>query len=358
MVTADVEHSKLQSSNSDPDSKSSLSVGTANTTTLETRLVSVGVAAGAFSGGIASSIAVNNISTKVTGNIVGSVLAADAVDVHTTNALAVHDAVGTGAGALEVGIGVGVDVTTVNDSVSTIVDNSTVKAADTLSINTETQRETDSTVAGVGVGALSVAVNVLSVTVNDGIGSLEDVNDEEAGSSFSHNGMLVEAVNEVNNTTGRVLADKVAGMTADEKQKMQEKSETGADAGDKVSGAGVHTYVRGGSALEAVNGALTVNNTERNDADLNGGSGSLGLLAVNVADVVYHRNEKNNIAVADSTVKGGSIALTATQGNVDPRPYRAGTGRRCRDRRRVCRDYSQRQHRCFGESRCADSGRR
>ena len=93
-------------------------------------------------------------------------------------------------------------------------------------INTETQRETDSTVAGVGIGALSVAVNVLSVTVNDGIGSLEDVNDEEAGSSFSHNGMLVEAVNEVNNTTGRVLADKVAGMTADEKQKMQEKSET------------------------------------------------------------------------------------------------------------------------------------
>lgn len=316
VVTADVEHSKLQSSNSDPDSKSSLSVGTANTTTLETRLVSVGVAAGAFSGGIASSIAVNNISTKVTGNIVGSVLAADAVDVHTTNALAVHDAVGTGAGALEVGIGVGVDVTTVNDSVSTIVDNSTVKAADTLSINTETQRETDSTVAGVGVGALSVAVNVLSVTVNDGIGSLEDVNDEEAGSSFSHSSMLNEAVNEVNNKTGRVLADKVAGMTADEKQKMQEKSETGADAGDKVSGAGVHTYVRGGSALEAVNGALTVNNTERNDADLNGGSGSLGLLAVNVADVVYHRNEKNNIAVADSTVKGGSIALTATQGNV------------------------------------------
>ena len=229
-----------------------------------------------------------------------------------------------------------------------------MKAADTLSINTETQRETDSTVAGVGIGALSVAVNVLSVTVNDGIGSLEDVNDEEAGSSFSHNGMLVEAVNEVNNTTGRVLADKVAGMTADEKQKMQEKSETGADAGDKVSGAGVHTYVRGGSALEAVNGALTVNNTERNDADLNGGSGSLGLLAVNVADVVYHRNEKNNIAVADSTVKGGSIALTATQGNVTDNKTDAIRA----DRRRVCRDYSQRQHRCFGESRCADSGRR
>ncbi len=316
VVTADVEHSKLQSSNSDPDSKSSLSVGAANTTTLETRLVSVGVAAGAFSGGIASSIAVNNISTKVTGNIVGSVLAADTVDVHTTNALAVHDAVGTGAGALEVGIGVGVDVTTVNDSVSTIVDNSTVKAKDTLSINTESQRETDSTVAGVGIGALSVAVNVLSVTVNDGIGNLEDVNDEEAGSSFSHKDMLDEAVKEVNNTTGRVLADKVAGMTADEKQKMQEKSETKADYGDNVSGAGVHTYVRGNSALEAVNGALTVNNTERNDANLNGGSGSLGLLAVNVADVVYHRNEKNNIAVADSTVKGGSIALTATQGNV------------------------------------------
>ena len=316
VVAANVVNSEVKNSNASSDPKSSLSVGAANATTLETRLVSAGVAAGAFSGGIASSIAVNNINTKVTGSIVGSQLAADTINVSTTNALAVHDAVGTGAGALEVGIGVGVDVNTFNDSVSTIIDNSSVKATDTLSINTKTQRETDSTVAGVGIGALSVAVNVLSVTVNDGIGNLEDVKDDEAGNSFSHSAMLNEAVQKVNDKTGRVLADKVAGMTDAEKQAMQNKSSTGADTGNNVNGAGVHTYVRGSSALEAVNGALTVNNTERNDADLNGGSGSLGVIAVNVADVVYHQNQLNNVLVDSSSVKGGSVSMTAQQGNV------------------------------------------
>ena len=316
VVAANVVNSEVKNSNAASDPKSSLSVGAANATTLETRLVSVGVAAGVFSGGIASSIAVNNINTKVTGSIVGSQLAADTVNVNTANALTVKDAVGTGAGGLEVGIGVGVDVNTFNDSVSTIIDNSSVKATDTLSINTKTQRETDSTVAGVGIGALSVAVNVLSVTVNDGIGNLEDVKDDETGSSFSHKDMLNEAVQKVNDKTGRVLADKVAGMTDAEKQAMKEKSETGAVPGDNVSGAGVHTYVKGESTLEAVNGALTVNNSERNDADLNGGSGSLGVLAVNVADVVYHQNQLNNVLVDNSSVKGGSVSMTARQGNV------------------------------------------
>ena len=173
-VTANVENSDIKAhAKAEGDAtKSSMSVGAANKTTLESQLVSVGVAAGLFSGGIASSIAVNNIDTNVTSRIVGSELTADIININTANELKMKDATGTGAGGLEAGIGVGVDVNTFNDTVSTIVDNSTLKAVDTLSVNTETQRETDSTVAGVGIGALSVAVNVLSVTVNDGIGNL------------------------------------------------------------------------------------------------------------------------------------------------------------------------------------------
>ena len=105
-----------------------------------------------FSGAIASSVAVNNIDTRVTSRIAGSELTADTVTVDTTNALKVKDATGTGAGALLGGIGVGVDVNTFNDTVSTIVDKSTVKANDTLAVNTKTQREVGNTVVGVGVG--------------------------------------------------------------------------------------------------------------------------------------------------------------------------------------------------------------
>ena len=39
-------------------------------------------------------------------------------------------------------------------------------------------------------------------------------------------------------------------------------------------------------------------------------------MAVNVADVVFHLNEMSDIAVMDSSVEGGSVSMTAHQGNV------------------------------------------
>ena len=67
---------------------------------------------------------------------------------------------------------------------------------------------------------------------------------------------------------------------------------------------------------KAASGAVTITNTELNDADLNGGSGSTGAAAVNVADVVYHLNELNVISVKNSSLEGGSVSLTTHQGNV------------------------------------------
>ncbi len=333
VALADIENSKLKvHDRAEGDTtKSDLSIGAANNTKLEATLVSVGVAAGLFSGGVASSIAVNNIDTNVTSRILGSELTADTINVDTTNELKVKDATGTGGGALMAGIGVGVDVNTFNDSVSTIVDHtgegntenkSTLKANDTLSVNTKTQRDIDATVAGVGIGGAGISVNVLAVTVNDGINQLGYAQDADGNDTdFSHTYVVDTVLGTVNDNTKRILADHFYGLTAAEQAEMQRRVNTSArtgndENGDHINGTGVHSYVRNNSTLEATNGALTVKNTELNDAQLNGGSGSLGAAAVNVADVVYHLNELNDIEVTDSTVKGGSVSLTAHQGNV------------------------------------------
>ncbi|MER2138524.1 MAG: hypothetical protein ABS965_00145, partial [Succiniclasticum sp.] len=315
-VTADVENSSLKKVESSTGT-SELSIGANNKTTLEARLVSVGVAGSLFSAGISSSIAVNNIDTFVTSKIAGSELTADKLTIDTANEVNVKDATGTGAGGLEAGIGVGVDVTTFNDTVSTIVDKSTLKAANTLAVNTKTQREIGSTVAGVGIGAAGISVNVLSVTVNDGINSLGKSKDADGkDTSFSHTDTINKVLKSVNDHNNKDYSENFHGMTDAEKKEMKEKVKTNAKSGDNLEGTGVHTYVRNNSTLEATNGALTVNNTELNGADLNGGSGSLGLAAVNVADTVYHLNQLNDIAVQNSTVKGGSVSLTTRQGNI------------------------------------------
>ncbi|MBQ9636181.1 MAG: hypothetical protein IJV12_08265, partial [Acidaminococcaceae bacterium] len=317
-VTADVENSSLKKWDSSSWwSSTNLSIGASNKTTLEAQLVSVGAAVGIFSAGISSSIAVNNIDTKVTSRIAGSELTADTIKIDTANAVKVKDTTGTGAGALLAGIGVGVDATTFNDTVSTIVDKSTLKARNTLAVNTKTQREIESTVAGVGIGAAGIAVNVLAVTVNDGINSLGKSKDENGNdTSFSHTDTINKVLQSVNDHNNQDYSENFHGMTDAEKKEMKEKVKTNAKSGDNVNGTGVHTYVQNNSALEAANGALTVNNTELNDADLNGGSGSLGALQVNVADTVYHLNQLNDISVKDSTVKGASISLATQQGNV------------------------------------------
>ena len=205
-VTADVEYSDIKAHEkaANDNTKSGLSIDAANSTRLEATLVSVGVAAGVFSGGVASSIAVNNIDTKVTSRIVGSELTADTIAINTTNQTNIKDTTGTGGGALIAGIGVGVDVTTLNDTVSAVVDRSVLKATgkaseetpDTLSINTETRRNIESTVAGVGVGLGGIAVNVLAAAVNEGVDSLGVAQDTDGNStSFSHTDTINKVLN-------------------------------------------------------------------------------------------------------------------------------------------------------------------
>lgn len=302
-VLANVQSSELKSETA----KSKLNAEASNSTTLESRLVSVGVAGGLFSAGVAGSAAVNNIDTSVITNIVGSSLQGDTIGIGTSNKLKIKGATGTGGAGLLAGVGVGVDVNTLNDTVSTLINNSTLKAKDGLSVNTATERAINSTVAGVGAGIGGLAVNVLSVSLNSGINDLENVTDSESTSdtkgTFSHKDSLGKVLNSINNEATSKLTDSFYGLSDAEKKEAKEQAKVNAKAGNSQKGTGVHTYVQNKSTLEAASGAVSVNNSEKNDADLNGGSGAGGIGAVSVADTVYHLNELNDITVAGSTVK-------------------------------------------------------
>ena len=313
VVTADVVNSVIKKGGTDT---ASLAIGAGNKTTLETTLVSAGVAAGLFSGGIAASVAVNNIESRVASRITGSDMVADTLTVQTGNDLTIKDRTGDGVGGLLAGIGVGVDVNTLNDSVSTVIENSTLKAKDRLAVTTGTQRDIDATTAGVAVGGAEIGVNVLVVTVNSGLGDTDDVKDEEKNSgTFSHKGEVNKTLEMVNNNTNYDLSGYLSGLTDDEKKDMQEQTDVNAKNGDGITGAGVHTYVRGNSSLEAVAGDVTVFNDEYNDGNLNGGTGGFGVLAVNVTDTLYHLNQQNDIAVDSSSIIGKGVAMVAQQAN-------------------------------------------
>lgn len=262
-VLANVQSSELKSETA----KSKLNAEASNSTTLESRLVSVGVAGGLFSAGVAGSAAVNNIDTSVITNIVGSSLQGDTIGIGTSNKLKIKGATGTGGAGLLAGVGVGVDVNTLNDTVSTLINNSTLKAKDGLSVNTATERAINSTVAGVGAGIGGLAVNVLSVSLNSGINDLENVTDSESTSdtkgTFSHKDSLGKVLNSINNEATSKLTDSFYGLSDAEKKEAKEQAKVNAKAGNSQKGTGVHTYVQNKSTLEAASGAVSVNNSEK-----------------------------------------------------------------------------------------------
>ncbi|MBQ9572745.1 MAG: leukotoxin LktA family filamentous adhesin [Acidaminococcaceae bacterium] len=325
VVTANVENSELKKSGSqDNGSHNSgtdednpdLSIGAVNSTELKATLASAGAAVSPFSVGIATSVAVNNIETRVTSRIAGSTLTADSIAINTENKLTAEDRTGMGAGALIAGIGVGVDVNTFNDSVSTIIDNSTLTAKDKVDITTQSERNIDTTVAGVAIGIGEVGVNVLAVTVGSGLGDTEDIKEDENNQgSFSHKDAVNKALEKLNEYANVDLSEHFYGMTDEAKEKMKEHMKTVAKNGDGITGAGVHTYVRGSSDVKATGGNVTVFNNDYNDAELNGGVGGLGGAQVNVADTLFHLNQQNDIDVDNSAITGKAVALAAQQAN-------------------------------------------
>ncbi len=312
VVTANVENSKLEGT--DPD-KSSLSVKADNASSLDTTLVSVGVAVSLLGFGVASSVSLNNLNSNVTSRIAGSELTAGTMALDTKNTIFIMDKVGTGGGGGSLGVGVGVDTITINDMVSTVINNSTLKAKKKMTVGTGAERMVDGNVTGAGLGIGEVAVNVLSVTVNGGLQDTENVQDDQGG--IYNSGQTAQTVTDtVNTSVYRDLSQSFHGMSASEKKEMQKKIETEAKREGTAKGTGVHAYVLDNSKLEVSDGDLSILNQEFNDGDLVGGSYGLGGLSVNVPDATFRLNLQNDILVKESELTANSVNLSARHGNL------------------------------------------
>ena len=312
VVTANVENSKLEGT--DPD-KSSLSVKADNASSLDTTLVSVGVAVSLLGFGVASSVSLNDLNSNVTSRIAGSELTAGTMALDTKNTIFIMDKVGTGGGGGSLGVGVGVDTITINDTVSTVINNSTLTAKKKMTVGTGAERMVDGNVTGAGLGIGEVAVNVLSVTVNGGLQDTENVQDEQGG-TYNRSQAVQTVLDKVNTNVNRDLSQSFHGMSASEKKEMQKKIKAEAKLKGADQSTGVHAYVLDNSKLEVSDGDLSILNQEFNDGDLVGGSYGLGGLSVNVPDATFRLNLQNDILVKESELTANSVNLSARHGNL------------------------------------------
>lgn len=198
-----------------------------NTTVMNYQLYNVG---GAIAG-VAGSVGVANVNSKVNANVVNADFGADtdgnktgSIDIGAANNIDFKQTAGT-AGAGAVGVGVGVSVNTIDSQVQTNVKNSNLYAKGNIDVTAEETRNVDQLAVNAGAGGIAAGANVMVTNVGKevsnayGTDGMDEVNVEQA---------YQEAQNAING--GKLTSDYTLGALND--------TEAGNASGNAVPGKG------------------------------------------------------------------------------------------------------------------------
>lgn len=191
-----------------------------NTTEMNYQLYNVGGAVA----GVAGSVGVANVNSKVNANVIGSEFG-DASETNKAGSIAIgaanninfdQTAGTTGAGV--VGVGVGVSVNTIDSQVQAKVENSHLYANGNIDVTAEETRNIDQLAVNYGVGGLAAGVNVMVTNVGKEVSNAygtDGMQDADVNEAYE------EAQNAINGgkltseyTLGALNADETSAATA------------------------------------------------------------------------------------------------------------------------------------------------
>ena len=270
-----------------------VTIAAANTATVNPMISANGV--GAF-GGIAGATSINNLNSKVVTTIesVGITSAGGSISGTADNTFNVKAYMGTiGGGA--VGVGAGVTVNTIDSTVQTNVNGSTLDAAKDMTLTADETRNITQTATNVAAGGMAVGANIAVTTVGKEIADEETKEKvSEANDVFGEDAGLL--------TSGAASALATAGI---ENYTPHVDAELGGGKASQI------TVNISGSKLSAGD-TVKAEATETDDINMTLGSGAAGLAAVNAGVGILDVNR--NVGVH---ITGGSMTADTIDVNTD-----------------------------------------
>ena len=264
--------------------------------------------AGAFAG-VAGATSINNITSTVKTTINGVDISSNGGSISGTadNNFDVTAYMGSQAGGIG-GVGVGVTVNTVDSTVQTNVNGSTLDAKGDVTLTANEKRTISQTATNVAVGGVAVGANIAITNVGQAVENVKDEN----GEIVSNAADKIDEANKVfiNEKTGEDNSDDLLAGAGDalktaeiDKGSVTPHVDAGYggvtdDNGNKVSQITVNIT---NSNIKAGNN-VTAKATETDNITMTLGSGSVG--AVAVAAGVGILNVHRNVGV---DISGGSI---------------------------------------------------
>ncbi|SDO87442.1 leukotoxin LktA like protein [Selenomonas ruminantium] len=289
--------------------------------TLVTASLAVGLGAG-----LAANVGINNTTSETSATVSNSQLKAAEVTINATDKLTADSTGGVGAGGIG-GVGVSVALNNINSSVSANVVGGSVEAAKNVNVAAEEVRKFDSSVTGAAAGGIGVGVNVAVTSINKGITDAQLSNAaDENGKKTDVNSTTQNEINVhlngaqgVNNAKGAlgVSGAKFFGLNAADKSDLEKAKNTNVSLSTPdTKKQGIHTSISGGASLTA---AENVNVTAKETSDISAKNVTVGVggMAVGVTDAIIHTNHDTDVTLDNAAITGKNVNIKTLQGQAD-----------------------------------------
>lgn len=288
-------------------------ISAANTTTTNPVIS----ATGAGAGGVAGATSINNLNSTVRTNITGAdVSSGGSLTASAKNTLNVDAYMGSiGAGVFG-GVGAGVTVNTIDSTVQTNVNGSTLTANEDVSLTAEEDRNIEQTATNATLGGAALGANIAVTTVGQKITDADTkVKVEEANKALGENG----------SDASSLLANAQNALETADVDNVEPKVDAGLGGGKDSQ----ITVNMSGSTVNAGE-TFTASAAETDAISMTLGSGTAGAAAVSagVGILNIHRNVAVNIGGenAETGISAKNIDIgSVIDGTADLNVYQ-GTG--------------------------------
>lgn len=307
-----------------------------NTTVMNYQLYNVG---GAIAG-VAGSVGVANVNSKVNANVIGSDFGADDSETNKAGSIAVgaandidFDQTAGTAGAGAVGVGVGVSVNTIDSQVQAKVEDSHLYANGNIDVTAEETRNVDQLAVNAGVGGAAAGFNVMVTNVGKevsnayGTDGMEDADGKKYADVEKAYVEAQEAINGGKLTSKYTLGALNDTETTDVSGSKDDTGKTNTAAPGK--GGKQESIVKvdiDGAALNA-GGNLNVTADETTNVKMSGVNAQLGVVgsgAGTVGVLNVHRN--SGVEITSAMLDAADVDIKAIQSGISKLDIYQGTG--------------------------------
>lgn len=315
------EENAATAGNTNIEASGDVTIAAENTTTVNPTVSATGIGAA----GVSGATSVNNLNSTVKTNINNADITSNNGSISGTanNTINVDAYMGSNAAGIG-GVGAGVTVNTIDSTVQTNVNDSTLNAKNDVTLTANEERNIEQLATNIAAGGIAAGANIAITSVGEAIGNEDSEKVSNKSDNYKEaNDAAADKIKEANNAysakdTETLLGDsaEALGTAGIDDIKLSVGAGYGGledENGNKISQITVNIT---NSDIDAGNN-VTAKATETDDIDMTLGSGAAGAAAVNAGVGILNVNRNVGVNITGGSIEAGTVDISTDVAEID-----------------------------------------